>query len=486
VNTAKKTLHAFKSADDLIDSLLVLSGRENVCLLDSCGVGNLGSHLLLAGVSPRKTFKLSGENPLDTLRFLDEKLSDDNLFSIFTISYEFGLKLENIRPREKKHRGFAEPDVFLALFDALIIHDYETSETFLAGNENRLNEIEEKLEASRQQTNFSSAKTGETIQVGSNFTKHEYLSNIEKIKEHIRRGDTYQTNLTQRISAELPENITPQLIFRNLRKNHPAPFAAFLQRNDSTVISASPERFFKAEIANAFNLQSTEGKRQTISASPIKGTRPRGNTFKEDQRLQKELQTSDKDLAENVMIVDLLRNDLGKICEFGSVEVEKLCDLETHTTLHHLVSTINGELRENTKFSDIIRAVFPCGSITGAPKISTMRIIDELETAPRGLSMGAIGFSIQNSEFKNQASHNKVSNDEISSIENSKIENFLFSPSAYRYFDLSVAIRTMVVHNQTAVFNVGGGIVIDSDPESEYEETLVKAKALLNSFGGKL
>ena len=166
------------------------------------------------------------------------------------------------------------------------------------------------------------------------------------------------------------------------------------------------------------------------------------------------------------MIVDLLRNDLGRICEFGSVTVEKLCDLETHPTLFHLVSTIKGDLSENTKFSHILKAVFPCGSITGAPKISTMRIIDELETADRGLSMGAIGYSIPDSRFH-------ISNSET-------------LDSRLSTLDLSVAIRTMVIRNREAVFNVGGGIVIDSVPEDEYAETLLKAKALLNAINGKL
>jgi len=286
----------------------------------------------------------------------------------------------------------------------------------------------------------------------------EYLEKIAEIKEFIRRGDTYQTNLTQQLSADLPENLSDRQIFYNLRRNHPAPFAAFLQRNDSCVISVSPERFFRVN-------------GRQISTSPIKGTRPRGKTAPEDLALKNELLTSEKDRAENVMIVDLLRNDLGRICRFGSVRVEKLCDLEEHPTLFHLVSTVSGELRENTKFSDILRAVFPCGSITGAPKISTMRIIDRLETAARGLSMGAIGFSMDSGKRK---------------TENSTDDIFHLPLSAFRYLDLSVAIRTMIIKDRHCIFNVGGGIVIDSDPESEYEETLVKAKALLGSINGKL
>jgi len=195
-----------------------------------------------------------------------------------------------------------------------------------------------------------------------------------------------------------------------------------------------------------------------ISTSPIKGTRPRGKNKTEDDLLRIELLESVKDRAENVMIVDLLRNDIGRICEFSSVKVERLCDLETHPTLFHLVSTVSGKLLENVNFADIIKAVFPCGSITGAPKIRTMQIIDELEAADRGLSMGAIGYCLmENGKWK--------------------MENI---------FDMSVGIRTMVVRGRKAIFNVGGGIVIDSIPENEYEESLLKAKALLQVLGASL
>ena len=162
------------------------------------------------------------------------------------------------------------------------------------------------------------------------------------------------------------------------------------------------------------------------------------------------------------MIVDLLRNDLGRVCEYGSVRVENLCDLEEHPTLFHLVSTVCGNLRKNTKPSDILQAVFPCGSITGAPKISTMRLIDEIETADRGLSMGAIGVYVPSPK--------------------SNVQNQRYSLDFG--LSLSVAIRTMVLREKTAIFNVGGGIVIDSDPEKEYDETLTKAMALLNAIGG--
>ncbi len=430
------------SADELVEKLLVLSETQTICLLDSGGVSHLKSHLLICGVNPLVTFEITDESAGKTLEFLDEKLNNPDTFAVFTISYDFGLKLENINPR-KKQFSHDEPDVFLAIFDCLIFHDYNTKETFLIGNENRFSKIEDLL-IFESSTDFIKKENHRSTIVKSNFTKTEYLEKIEEIKEYIRCGDTYQTNLTQQFTAELPDNLTPQQIFYNLRKKHPAPFASFIQRTDSTVISASPERFFK--------VQSPKSKAESpmISTSPIKGTRPRGATAAEDEKLKNELLNSEKDRAENVMIVDLLRNDLGRICEFGSVAVEKLCDLEAHPTLFHLVSTVNGNLRPKSKFSDIIRAVFPCGSITGAPKIRTMRIIDELETATRGLSMGAVGYSIQDSN------------------------------------DISVAIRTMVIKDRRAIFNVGGGIVIDSDPEDEYAETLTKAKVLLNSINGIL
>ena len=447
------------SADQLIASLLKISETENVCILDSCGVSHLGSHLLVAGISPVELLEISEESAAKTLKVFNRKSNIKDHACIFTISYDFGLKLENIKPRPKQFTNINEPDIFLAVFDTLIIHDYDQNKTSITGNEANFNFIEKLLiENKTADFNF---EIGEKSIVRSNFTREKYIETVEQIKEFIRKGDTYQTNLTQQFRADLPEKLSPQHIFYKLRKNHPTPFAAFIKRKNDVVISASPERFFKTE-SGKWKVENKDFSHSALSTqhpalievSPIKGTRPRGNSVEEDNNLQNELLNSEKDRAENVMIVDLLRNDIGKICKFGTVEVKKLCGIEEHPTYFHLVSTVRGELRENTEFSDIIRAVFPCGSITGAPKIRTMQIIDELETAGRGLSMGAIGYSM--SDF------------------------------GFRISDLSVAIRTMVVKNDEAIFNVGGGIVIDSDPESEYEETLTKAKALLDAINGLL
>ena len=429
------------SADELVSALLQIAASETVSILDSCGVHHLGSHLLIAGIKPISSHEIAGKEPERTLTFLDEALRAKDLASIFTISYDFGKRLLNISPERFVNK---EPDIFLAQFDSLIVHDYYTGITNIVGNADRFDFIRSILVANTGKFDPEVSAAETTVQ--SNFTRTEYLSAIDAIKEQIRNGNTYQTNLTQQLSAQLPEGLTPQVIFHRLRLDHPAPFAAFITRLDSTVVSASPERFFNVD-----------SKMRKISTSPIKGTRPRGADFVEDSALRQALLNSEKDRAENTMIVDLLRNDIGRICEFGSVVVEKLCDLEEHPTLFHLVSTISGEVNRNTAFSDILKSVFPCGSITGAPKISTMRIIDEIEPSPRGLSMGAIGYHIPHSSFRIPYS-----------------------------FDLSVAIRTMVIRDQVATFNVGGGIVTDSDPESEYDETLTKAIALLKAIGGQL
>ena len=389
---------------------------------------------MIAGVGPVQIVEVRGKNATETLRLIEETLGQKDLAAFFTLSYDLGLKLQNI-PHQPK--SGTEPDVFIALHDTVIVHDYTTGKTSLHGNEARFDELEEMLGKPHE----NAAETAKQSSAKSNFTRAEYVSAVEAIQEQIRSGYTYQTNLTQQIAAQLPCELSPATVFKRLRRDHPAPFAAFIEREGSTVVSASPERFFKI-------------KDGIITTSPIKGTRPRGETTAADDALKNELLTSEKDRAENTMIVDLLRNDIGRVCEFGSVKVEKLCDLEEHPTLFHLVSTISGKLRHDASLADILKAVFPCGSITGAPKIKTMQIIEKLEPDERGLSMGAIGYRMPKSFGVDTAE-----------------------------LDMSVAIRTMVIRGDTAVFNVGGGIVIDSRPESEYDESLLKAKALLAALG---
>ncbi len=424
------------SSERLLRGLLVLSRTEPVCILDSCGVQNLGSRFLIAGISPKRILTLNNPDPEITLEEFDTLLTCRETASIFTISYDFGLKLAGIRDAVENSN---EPDVFVGVFENLLIHDYHDGVTFVEGADSGVSEIvvkvreSEKLYDPYEAAAVSSAAT-------SNFSKKEYISRIETIKSQIRSGNTYQTNLTQQFSVSIDPGLTPQTVFQRLRRDHPGAFAAFLSRGGDFVLSISPERFVMAG-------GETSAERM-ITSSPIKGTRRRGSERADDEVLRGELLASEKDRAENIMIVDLIRNDLGRLCEFGTVRVEKLCDLEAHPTLFHLVSTVSGILRTGITPSEIIRAMFPCGSISGCPKIRTMEIISRLETVPRGISMGTIGYC----GFDNR-------------------------------LDMNVAIRTMVIKDKTAIFNTGGGIVIDSDPESEYRESVLKARALLNALG---
>jgi para-aminobenzoate synthetase component I len=420
------------SPDQFLPVLLASARETGLCLLDSCNAGHPGSDKLIAGIEPARTTAMAGDIG-STLAALDQLLTGERPV-VFTISYEFGRKLQ-LGDRVSADRS-TEPDLFAAEFDGLLIHDYAISKTVLHGNAARF----EKLFETRSVSASGEQIRGDCV-ARSNFSKSEYISAIGHIKQLIRDGDTYQTNLTQQLSVDLGDQFSAADAFARLRRRNPAPFAAYIERSGSTVISASPERFF---MVNG----------RDILASPIKGTRRRGSDALEDECLRGELLQSEKDRAENVMIADLLRNDLGRVCEYGSVEVTELCALQELPTVFHLVSTVKGTLQNGAAPSDIVRSMFPCGSITGAPKIRTMQIIDRLEPAPRGLSMGSIGVYVPGGAF-----------------------------AAESHLDLSVAIRTMVIRDRQAVFNVGGGVTIDSDAADEYDESLATARVLLDSLG---
>jgi para-aminobenzoate synthetase component 1 len=446
------------SSDELVRRLLALEPSAKLSLLDSCRRTLGGSKFLIAGIYPVSSFEFDCQTPteaFDALRFLDGKLefyqAQQDPFHPFgggicvaTVAYEFGLLLEKLQPREKDFNPSGEPLATFSFYETIFVHDYDNEKTIVVGqNAEKFAQIIREVKPIS--TTRSKVALSPAPLVSSNFTKSEYFAAVERIRNYIALGDIYQANLTQQLRIQLPENLVPEQIFWNLRESHPAPFAAFVRRAKDSVVSASPERFFKVQNPKS------KAESRIITASPIKGTRRRGKTIEEDLLLRRELVQSAKDKAENVMIVDLMRNDLGRVCKFGSVKAEKLFEIEEHPTLFHLVSTISGELREDVKFGDLLRAAFPCGSITGAPKIRAMQILDEIETAPRGLSMGAIGY-------------------------------FAFDGSA----DLSVAIRTLTICNGTVAFNVGGGIVFDSQPAAEYEESWLKAQALLNAISGKI
>lgn len=280
----------------------------------------------------------------------------------------------------------------------------------------------------------------EPYQAGSKstcyFDKDTYCQAVEKVRQYILAGDIFQVNLSQRFSVDFSGS--PYGLYQKLAEINPAPFAALLEWGDFAIASASPERFLE--------LQGSQ-----VETRPIKGTRPRGKNPGEDVRFREELWNSSKDRAELTMIADLERNDLGRVCRPGTVQVPELFRLEQYATVWHLVSTVTGELKEGMSISELIRASFPGGSITGAPKIRAMEIIEELEPVKRGIYTGSIGYLGFNGRC-----------------------------------DLNIVIRTFVIKNVKAHIQVGGGITVDSVPEDEYQETLDKAEALFQSLNLKI
>jgi para-aminobenzoate synthetase component 1 len=458
------------SADELLRALLSLSTHRRLSLLDSCVARDSSTSFLIAGFDPFEIIEARGSERRrvvrgekderikngDALDALDERLVQYRVPSsmsehlpvagacIATFSYELVHRLERLR-LSSAPRVSDEPDVVLAFYDTLVIHDYRSgiTQVVTVGDPRRLNETSEALNEALASAieNHEATPPPVVHEAASNLTRDEYLAAVGRIKESIAAGDIYQANFTQQFSCTLSPESRAEDIFLRLRRDNPASFAAFIRRREDVVVSASPERFLRVEARGGDDARD-------IEAWPIKGTRPRGRSVEEDLKLRAELLTSEKDRAENIMIVDLLRNDLGRVCRYGSIEVAELCTLAEHPTLFHLVSKVKGVLRDSVTAGDLMRAAFPCGSITGAPKIRAMEIINEIETAPRGLSMGAIGY-------------------------------FSFDGS----LDLNVAIRTMVIRDRVARFNVGGGIVADSCPALEYEESLIKARALLRALG---
>jgi aminodeoxychorismate synthase component I len=305
--------------------------------------------------------------------------------------------------------------------------------------ENRLEEIKKKIAAVSQEKVASwrrntsqngSRKNEKELSIKAMIEKQDYIKKILKAKEYIFAGHIYEVCLTHRFETELSGN--PFELYRELRRINPAPFASFLSFPEVKVISSSPERFLRI------------GNDGWVESRPIKGTRPRGRNQEEDVKLYQELVTSIKDRAENMMIVDLVRNDFGKVCRFNTVTVPELMIIEIYATLFQMVSTIVGRLERGFDSFDLIQACFPGGSMTGAPKIRAMQIIDELEPVKRGIYSGSIGYL----DFSGNV-------------------------------DLSIVIRTIILKGKRAYFQVGGAIVADSDPEEEYQETLDKAWALM-------
>jgi para-aminobenzoate synthetase component 1 len=387
------------------------------------------------------------------------------------IGYDWGAVLERL-PRAR-YDDLSIPDVMLGLYDWVIAWDHRTGAAWLVSTgmpetgparehhaRERLQQVRERLArgwtGQRGRTHPSTPGSSSpaatvaasapptypveqiegsaAIGLRSTFTHRGYLDAVGRVREYIVAGDIFQANLSQRFQSNLFEPAFG--LYRRIRQRNPAPFSAYLDLGDFQILSASPERFLRLD-----------QERRLIETRPIKGTRPRGLGPMHDAALGRALAESEKDRAENVMIVDLLRNDLSRVCRPGTVRVPELFALEHHPTVHHLVSTVIGELEPNADAVDLIRAAFPGGSITGAPKVRAMEIIAELEPSQRGVYCGSIGYI-----------------------------------SATGAMDTSIVIRTCLVLRGEVYFQAGGGIVADSDPELEYRETLDKARGLIETL----
>jgi para-aminobenzoate synthetase component 1 len=344
--------------------------------------------------------------------------------------YDLGRRIERLPvcAEDAEHA----PDMAVGVYDwAVVVDHHEARAWLVGGGRDPRTRVRwpELIALFRQPAAASFGSFRVSGPVLSNMSKKDYARAFGIIKRYIREGDCYQVNLAQRFVARADGD--PWTAYRDLRRLNPAPFSAYLATPHASVLSSSPERFLRLRGG-------------AVETKPIKGTRPRGGGPEADSALAQELTESPKERAENLMIVDLLRNDLGRVCSPGSVRVPKLFAMESYATVHHLVSTVIGRLRPGEDAVSLLRACFPGGSITGAPKIRAMEIIEELEPHRRGVYCGAIGYLGYDGGM-----------------------------------DTNIAIRTLVFNRGTIRFWAGGGVVHDSEMEQEYKETFDKAAALL-------
>lgn len=388
-----------------------LRGLPGLAFIDTSGnlPSSYPSPLSIVAALPETTLRgsLHDESDLATLRkALDERSVAHPDFGLPT-----GAAIGTVDYDGSFHFGF---------YDQLLVHAHQSEQWFQAGS------LSSKLRAD------TPASTPHIERWEPNFTRDEFIAAIDRAQEYIAAGDIYQVNLSQRFRATLKGKGSLFDLYNHLRQLSPAPMSAYLDNDQREILSSSPETFLRMH-------------GRSIETRPIKGTRPRFNDPELDSRSAFELQTSEKEIAELVMITDLERNDLGRVCEFGSVKVTEMLKLERLEQVHHLISTVSGQLRPEVSQLDALTSCFPGGSITGAPKKRATEIIAELEPDPRGLYTGAIGYFGYNGESQ-----------------------------------FNIAIRTLI-HEKAArslSYQVGAGIVTDSDPQTEFEETLHKAEGI--------
>ena len=455
-----------------VDIFRIYEKEPGSAFLDSSLVNELGHYSVIGRcpylklVKDGEIFTINGKTETETTfedymrEYLDthEDKNDSGLpivsGAVGYFSYDYGRKQMGVPSGEKDLVTI--PEAVLTFYDCFVVEDCQEKRTYLVSNGISGNaaaqigamekailesaeagkpeepEIGEKKKFGNGMITENSHREKFKIQVHPNFEKEEYKQAVDRMIRYIIEGDIYIANMTQQLTIESEKQ--PLDVFYDLRKNNPSPFGGYLDCGTYQIISASPERF----------LQMRDKKVQT---RPIKGTRKRGATPEEDQMLRKELEQSGKDKSELLMIVDLERNDLNRVCRPGSVKVTELFTVEAYATVFHLVSNVEGELTEDRDVMDLMEAAFPGGSITGAPKYRAMEIIDELEHGKRGLYTGSIGYLTLDGAC-----------------------------------DFNIVIRTAVHKNGRYYLGVGGGITAESDLEFEYEETLQKAKAVLEAL----
>ena len=340
------------------------------------------------------------------------------------LGYELAAHIE---PTLQSYVDPVLPIAFATRISTALIRDHAQSCLYLVSNDpGKINEMVDDLDSAYviddSPISFDKAEEEDAQQ---------FVDAIEHIKRYIYEGDIFQVNLSRRWKAESRQPFAPASLYQHLRKSNPAPFSALVQYKNTTIISSSPERLVQTEGA-------------LVQTRPIAGTRPRARHDHADQQLATELMENIKERAEHIMLIDLERNDLGRVCQAGSIEVDALMERESYAHVHHIVSNIRGQLRDNTTPGDVIRAVFPGGTITGCPKVRCMEIIYELEDEARGAYTGSVGYINDNGDM-----------------------------------DFNILIRTLVSDGKTVQFRAGGGIVADSIAENEVDETRSKAKGLL-------
>lgn len=449
----RRIIKEMKPARGAAELYTYFAGTDDSVFLDSSLVNKLGRYSVIGAVPYLKFVKegngfyINGEKEttcsFETYlkTYLAEHKDKNNTElpiisgAIGYFSYEYGRKLMEVD--SVKEDLVSIPDAVLVFYDFYIIEDRQEQRTYLIANgitgeaAKLMDEMETRINGKPVYMQKES-DTEYPIEVQPNFAKDEYKQAVDRMIRYIIEGDIYIVNMTQQLTVKSDK--VPLDVFYDLRENNPSPFGGYFDYGDFQIVCASPERFLKMQKGH-------------VNTRPIKGTRKRGETPEEDMLMRTELEKSEKDKSELLMIVDLERNDLNRVCNPGSVKVTELFTVEEYATVFHLVSDIEGDLEESKNIMDLLEAAFPGGSITGAPKYRAMEIIDEMENNKRNLYTGSIGYLTLDGDC-----------------------------------DFNIVIRTALHKDGKYYLGVGGGITAESDLEFEYEETLQKAKAVLQAM----